>query len=131
LYDNTSAGIRYEPAGFWTSTTTATGPLTGPWNKTETTTTKVGAIAQFYMNGNGFILYQTAKPGTTGSRWIRVCVKTNLGQECSEFSQAALKATYFTPIAFYGLGALANHEVVIENRDSAHALSIDGLKIIP
>ena len=128
-YDDTAAGIRYEPGAFWSSNTTVYGPTLGPWNKTVHASTKAGAIAQFDMKGNGFILYQTAT--TTGSKWVRVCVKSVLGEECSEFSQYSGKATYFTPIAFYGLGTAANHEVVIENRDAGRIMSIDGLKIIP
>jgi hypothetical protein len=128
-YDNTAAGIRYEPAPFWTSVKTTTGPTTGPWNLTEHTTTRAGAMAQFNMNGNGFILYQTAK--STTSKFVRVCVRTNLGQECSEFAQSAAAAKYFSPIAFYGLGTALSHEIVIENRDYGRILSIDGLKIIP
>jgi hypothetical protein len=60
-----------------------------------------------------------------------VCVRTNLGQECSEFAQYATGSKYFSPIAFYGLGTALNHEIVIENRDYGRILSIDGLKIIP
>jgi hypothetical protein len=128
-YDDASAGIRYEPGAFWTNTVATTGPTTGPWNKTLHTTSKPGAIAQFDMNGNGFILYQTAVG--TGSKWVRVCVKSVLGEECSEFSQNKAATTYFTPIAIYGLGSLVDHQIVIENRDYGRNLSIDGLKIIP
>ncbi|MEO8610342.1 MAG: hypothetical protein ABI690_20775 [Chloroflexota bacterium] len=129
FYDDTAAGIRYEPSAFWSSNTTPKGPTLGPWNQTEHASTKAGAIAQFDMNGNGFILYQTAN--TTGSKWVRVCVRSVLGEECSEFSQYSAKLTYFTPVAFYGFGSLVDHEVVIENRDYGRNLRIDGLKIIP
>jgi hypothetical protein len=128
FYDNLNAGIRYEPSPFWTSVTTTTGPTTGPWNRSEHTSAKAGAIVQFTVNGNGFILYQTA---SFNSKWVRVCMRTNLGQECSEFNQYAGRPTFFSPIAFYGFGTAVDHEIVIENRDHNRLMSIDGIKVIP
>lgn len=127
LYDNTNPGLRYEPAPFWTSVTTTTGPVTGPYNKTQHTATNAGAIVQMNVNGNGVILYQTA---STGSRYLRVCLRTHLGQECTEYSQYAGRATYFSPVAFYGFGT-GDHQLVIENRSHATIMSVDAVRVIP
>ena len=127
IYDDTQAGILYEPASAWKSSTTTYGPLYGPWNKTEHTATNAGALVQLNVNGNGIILYQTA---ITYSRRIRVCLKTSLGQECNTFSQYSGRSTHFAPIAFYGFGT-GDHQLVIENRDHGRILSVDGVRVLP
>jgi hypothetical protein len=133
LYDDAVATITYAPEPFWTVTTTAAfGPPRGPYNRTEHTGSNNGTIAQLNVNGNGFILYQTAR--STSSRTVRVCliVTSGLPMECSDFSQNSAVARYFTPIAFFGFGG-GQHQVILENRQhgTTNNLSVDGVRVLP
>jgi hypothetical protein len=130
LYDNTNTGIRYEPSVFWKQVTTTTGPTTGPWNRTQTTTKNMGAIVQLNINGNGVIVYQTVGAASTTSRNVRVCLVTHLGLECTEYSQSPSATRYMSPIAFYGFGS-GNHQIILDNRDAAHTFSMDGVRVLP
>jgi hypothetical protein len=58
------------------------------------------------------------------------CLTTIEGQQCADFSQAG-RTTYFTPIAYYGFGSEATHEIIIENWDYGKSLSIDALQVLP
>jgi hypothetical protein len=132
LYDDANATINYAPEPFWTVTTNASfGPQRGPYNRTEHTATNHGSIAQLNVNGNGFILYQTAR--STGSRVVRIClIVPNQPNECSDFSQNSTTARYFTPVAFFGFGP-SSHQVIVENRQhgTTNTLSIDGVRVLP
>jgi hypothetical protein len=136
LYDNTNAaGIRYEPAPLWTSTTALYGPPRGPYLKTETSTLKAGSVMQVYLNGNALIVYQQAAIGN--SRSVRVCVVIPVtgGQPnkllCTTYSQNYARLTYFTPVVFYGLGSNADHVVILENLDHNKKFNVDGLQVLP
>jgi hypothetical protein len=131
VYDDTDSRIVYGPAPMWTPLTARFGPPRGPFQLTETITRNVGALAQMRVTGNALILYQTA--GSTGSRQVRFCLMPTFAGEtmqCTEFSQS-VRTTYFTPIAFYGFGRNATHDVVIENWDNARSFSIDALQVLP
>jgi hypothetical protein len=138
LYDNTAAGIDYEPGVFWTANTTTFGPTKGPYNKTEQTASNVGTIAQFFLQGNAFTLYQTA--GIYSAN-VRVCLvitntpihcgtqgETLLSKQVNEFSQSKVGTTYFTPIIFYGLGT-GSHQIIIENRNHAKKMGVDAVRV--
>ncbi len=132
LYDDATAAINFSPEPFWTVTTAARfGPPRGPYQLTEHTAANHGSIAQLNITGNGFILYQTAQ--SRNSRTVRVClVIPSQPNECSDFSQNVPRATYFTPIAFYGFGSGAN-QIIIENRShgTTNNLSVDGGRVLP
>ncbi len=131
VYDDAVATITFAPEPFWTVVTNASlNPPRGPYSRTEHTATSNGTIAQLNVNGNGFILYQTAT--TTGSRTVRIClVVPALPTEGSDFSQNAA-TRYFTPIAFLGFGPGA-HQVVVENRQhgTTNRMSIDAVRVLP
>lgn len=128
IYDDSDAGLVYGPFGLWTSVTARYGPSRGPWNMTEHTSIYAGALVQMRVEGNALILYQTAS--TRNSRKAVFCLTTIEGQQCADFSQAG-RTTYFTPIAFYGFGSEATHEIIIENWDYGKSLSIDALQVLP
>ncbi|NWG18282.1 MAG: hypothetical protein HXY41_16790, partial [Chloroflexi bacterium] len=128
IYDDSDAGLVYGPFGLWTSVTARYGPSRGPWNLTEHTSIYAGALVQMEVDGNALILYQTAS--TRNSRKAVFCLTTIEGQQCADFSQSG-RTTYFTPIAFYGFGSEATHEIIIENWDYSKSLSIDALQVLP
>jgi hypothetical protein len=131
LYDDTNTNLVYGPQALWNPVTNAAfGPPRGPYNRTEHKTTNYGAVVQITVNGNGMILYQTAY--TTTSRNVRICIVTAQGLDCSDFSQNVSRATYFTPIAFFGFGS-GNHQIIVENRNqgTTNNLSMDGVRVLP
>ncbi|MBI5669147.1 MAG: S8 family serine peptidase [Chloroflexi bacterium] len=128
LHDDTNPNIAYSPSAFWTLLSTPYGPARGPWQRTEHNTTAVGTIAQVEVDGNALVLYQTGS--TRASRKIRLCVTTDEGQDCTDFSQST-RTTYFTPVAFYGFGKADTHQIVIENWDYGKVLSVDALQVLP
>lgn len=128
LYDNTQPGIIYEAAHQWTQATLTLSPPRGPWNFTQSTATASGALMQLYVEGNAVVLYQYG--AATNSRQVRVCVRTIEGLDCTEFSQAAPRPTYFTPIVIYGLGSASTHQVFVENRDHGRTMNIDAIRVL-
>jgi hypothetical protein len=132
LYDDAAAAITFAPEPFWTVTTNAVySPPRGPYNRTEHTATNYGSVAQMNVNGNGLILYQTAR--SVGSRNVRIClVVPGQPNDCSDFSQNSAAARYFTPIAFFGFGP-GSHEVIVEQRNhgTSNNLSVDGVRVLP
>lgn len=128
IYDQNAAGISYEAGVFWTTTTSAYGPTRGPWRNGDIRASNAGALTQLYVDGNALIVYQST--GATGSRNVRVCVNTIEGLDCTEYSQYLARATYFTPVIFYGLGTTSVHIVTIENRDSGRPLNLDAFRVL-
>lgn len=139
LYDDTESSLLYEAESFWKFTISPT--TLGPYNKTEHTATNAGSIMQLRIDGNAFVLYQTAS--TLNSSDVRVCLLiTEATVHCgaygesddiaalqtSNFSQGLVGLKYFTPVVFYGLGD-GTHPIIIENRDHGKKLSIDAIMI--
>jgi hypothetical protein len=128
LHDNTQTGIVYESVHQWTQTTLTLTPPRGPWNRTQSTATAGGALMQLYVEGNAVVLYQYG--AAINSRQVRVCVRTIEGLDCTEFSQAAARPTYFTPVVIYGLGSASTHQVFVENRDHGRTMNIDAIRVM-
>ncbi|MBL8162832.1 MAG: hypothetical protein JNJ61_12665, partial [Anaerolineae bacterium] len=128
LYDNTQTGIVYESVHQWTQATMTLTPPRGPWNMTQSTATAGGALMQLYVEGNAVVLYQYG--AALNSRQVRVCVRTIEGLDCTEFSQAAARPTYFTPVVIYGLGSASTHQVFVENRDHGRTMNIDAIRVL-
>ncbi|MBZ0280332.1 MAG: S8 family serine peptidase [Anaerolineae bacterium] len=129
LYDNTqTSGISYEPGAFWSVVKSVYTPPRGPWLLSDTRATAAGSLLQIYAEGNALVLYQSA--GTTNSRRVRVCVSTIDGLDCTEYSQFVGRATFFTPVIFYGLGTTGVHRIYIENRDHGRPVSIDAIRML-
>lgn len=131
LANNHADAVRFSPVPFWDMNTTKLGPPRGPWNSSQHLTSAVGALMQIYMEGNALVIYQ--KADRKSSSWVQACLVipgTDEGERlCTNFSQNSRKATYFTPIVIYGLGA-GTHEVILENRDTRQ-FNVDALQIIP
>jgi len=129
IYDNTqTSGISYEPGAFWSVTKSTLTPPRGPWLLSDTRAAAAGSLLQIYAEGNALVLYQSA--GTTNSRQVRVCVSTIEGLDCTEYSQYVARATFFTPVVFYGLGTTGVHRIYIENRDHGRPVSIDAIRML-
>ena len=153
FYDDTEAGLSYEPFTAWNQTVLRSGPPKGPYNLTETTTTTAGSIVQMQVNGNSVTLFQTLDTRNTAD--ARICVIVTgavihctaasatsaqavqnpddpapyaLAFELANFSQAG-RRTYFAPIMFYGLGSNTPHQIIIENRDHTKTLSVDAILV--
>jgi hypothetical protein len=143
LYDNNNAAIQYEPSPMWTqldSTNYFYGPPYGPYQRTESTTTKAGSVMRLRTSGNALLLYQTV--GYAGSRNIKVCLvlvderipclpegETNLAVQLTTFSQNGAPS-YMVPVMFYGLGS-GVHNLFFENLDAAYTLSVDAIRVQP
>ncbi|MCB9452090.1 MAG: S8 family serine peptidase [Anaerolineaceae bacterium] len=129
LYDDVDAmAVDYALGHNWTANSNFRyGPSRGPWNLTEHTGKNAGTVMQVYLQGNALVLYQTGN--STSSSNVRVCLATNEGPECNEFSQMT-RRTYFTPVVFYGFGD-GNHTLIFENRDYRRSLSVDAMQVLP
>jgi uncharacterized protein (DUF2141 family) len=153
FYDNTEAGLSYEPFTAWANVVARSGPPKGPFNLTEATTTIAGAIVQMQVNGNSVTLFQTLDTRNTAD--ARICVVVTgavihcssasatssqdvqnpddpapyaLAFELANFSQSG-RRSYFAPIMFYGLGSGDTHQIIIENRDHNKTFSVDALLV--
>ncbi|MBZ0275935.1 MAG: hypothetical protein K8I60_07320, partial [Anaerolineae bacterium] len=129
LYDDTDVmSVDYAPGHTWTlNSAYRYGPWRGPWNRTEHMGKNAGTVMQVYLQGNALVLYQTGS--TRNSNNIRVCLATNEGPQCSEFSQY-VRPTYFTPVVFYGLGD-GKHTLIFENQDHLRPFSVDAMQVLP
>ncbi|MCB9454575.1 MAG: hypothetical protein H6671_01155 [Anaerolineaceae bacterium] len=129
LYDDSDTmSVDFALGHNWTANSAFRyGPWRGPWNQTEHTARNAGTVMQVYLQGNALVLYQTAD--TRNSTNVQVCLATNEGPECNEFSQYT-RRTYFTPVVFYGFGD-GNHTLIFENRDHLRGFSVDAMQILP
>jgi hypothetical protein len=136
IYDdaalNDNPAVRFAPAAFWTATTTAkSGPPKGPWQLSEHAATNSGAVMQLFVEGNTLTIYQQF--GNSNSSEVSACLVvfgTIVNElQCNEISQKG-KTAYFTPIAFFGLGA-GQHQIIFENKSPKKRFTIDAIRVTP
>jgi hypothetical protein len=154
FYDDRQPGIVYEPALYWTATTSSRQP---PFFKTQMQTGKAGSIVRLKVKGNAITIYQSMKADVAAilnaegriitpfspsyTRNMRVCLMVGDGPtpcepEAVEIGERAT-ASYVqsnlaaagVPILIYGLGP-GEHNLIIENRDT-RIMTIDAFRVHP
>lgn len=106
LSDDMDEGISYEPDPFWNANTTTT-----TYMNTDSTSDNAGAIAQFNVDGNAIVIYQTK--GEFSSE-VQICLKvTNESIHCSVEAERqgrfARQVSQFTQV-----GAMVPTEVCVK-----------------
>jgi len=109
LTDNTDENIIYEPSVFWDQNTGGF----GTYLSTDSTTTHAGSIAQFTIDGNSLVLYQTVG---NMSNDIQICVViSNENIHCSVESERQTRIARQVT-SFSQFGELVNTQVCVSFR---------------
>ena len=88
-------------------------------------------MLQVFVEGNVLTLYQQIHKKSSSEVQVCLVVYGTEGNEleCGTFSQSG-KGSYFTPIAFYGLGD-GTHQIIFENKTPKARFNVDGLQVTP